>query len=127
MIGSPRKVGVKGGVMGKWKKLPQIQVKDLHIGRLNCSTATLKAPMDMGIAVGFGAAYATKDGKIIYDGERDYQDTGKCKTIGDIEEMAKQDPDHDWRISKHCPMHGEVFQRHGDNEWVCIESDEGFA
>ena len=44
-----------------FKKLPQINSKDLHVGCLNCSTAALEAPMDMVVAVGFGSATVTKD------------------------------------------------------------------
>ncbi len=79
--------------------------------------------MEMLIAVGFGSAFATKDNDVVYDG----QDEGEIKTVGDIEKLAAEDPDHDWRIIKCGPMHGEVFQRHGKEKWVCIESDPGFA
>ena len=41
--------------------------------------------------------------------------------------IAPMDPDHDWRIVKFGPMHGETFQRQVENNWVCIESNEGFA
>jgi len=112
-----------------WRKLPQIKPESLWIGCLNCSTATLEAPLDMLIVVGFGDAYATKDGEVIHDGEMDSQenDTYKVKRVKDIEDMAAKDPDHDWRIVKHGPLHGETFQRHGPNKWVCIESNPGFA
>lgn len=116
-----------GGIMKKWKKLHQIKPENLHIGCLNCSTACLKAPMNMRIAVGFGCAVATKDDCVVYDGERDIMDRGDCRTFMFIENMARKDPDHDWRIVKHGPLHGETFQRHGNNEWVCIESNKGFA
>jgi len=112
-----------------WRKLPQIKPEDLHIGCLNCSTAALEAPLNMLICVGFGEAYVTKDGKEVYDGEEDSRknDIYQVKTVGDIEKMAEKDPDHDWRVVKHGPLHGETFQRHGPNKWVCIESNPGFA
>lgn len=109
----------------KWKKLPA--VKNIHIGCLNCSTAAHIAPLSMIIAVGFGAAYVTKDGGQIYDGEQACRAGKKPKTVRSIELMARKDPDHDWRIVKFGPMHGETFQRQGMNKWVCIESNEGFA
>lgn len=107
-----------------WEKLPALNAKDIHIGCLNCSTAAAIAPMEMLVAVGFGAAYATKDSEVVYM-ETTHDDD--LKTVGDIEEMAKADPDHDWRIVKEGPMHGETFQRHGDGQWVCVESNRGFA
>ena len=83
--------------------------------------------MDMSICVGFGAAYVLKDGVEFYDGERDWKEGNEPKTVGDIEAVAKDDAEHDWRIVKHGPMHGETFQRHQDGRWVCIESNRGFA
>jgi hypothetical protein len=106
---------------------PQIDKKDLHLGCLNCSTAALQAPMSMLICVGFGSAVVTKDGETVYDGERDLHDGKEPKTVRDIELMAVDDPDHDWRIIKDGPLHGETFQRHGVDNWVCIESNQGFA
>jgi hypothetical protein len=110
-----------------WEKEPAINIKKLHIGCLNCSTAVLKAPLHMIICVGCGLAHVTKDGNIIYDGEEDYEKNHTAKTVYDIEKIATFDPDHDWRIIKHGPMHGETFQRQGPDLWVCIESNGGFA
>ena len=110
----------------KWKKETPISDDDLHIGCLNCSTDCLEAPMSMIIVVGFGHAYVTKNGKLFYDGEKDYDENGIAKTVGEIEEVAKLDPDNDWRIVKYAPLHGETFQRQ-DGKWVCIESNMGFA
>lgn len=95
----------------KWEKLPPIKDEDIHIGCLNCSTATPEASMDMMIAVGFGTAMITKNGELFYDGEKDYHDNGEPKRLKEIEEIAAKDPDNDWRFIKHGPMHGETFQR----------------
>ena len=113
--------------MKKPKLMPQIKPKDLHIGCLNCSTAAIIAPLSMSICVGFGAAFVTKDGEQIYDGEQDYRDGKEPKTVQYFEDEATKDPMHDWRIVKEGPMHGETFQRHDKNKWVCIESNQGFA
>lgn len=113
--------------MSDWKKEKPINKDGLHIGCLNCSTAALKANLGRMICVGFGAAFVTKDGAMVYDGEQDFSQTDSCKEIKDIEVMAVADPDHDWRVHLHGPMHGEVYQRHGIDEWLCIESDNGFA
>lgn len=110
-----------------FEKLPQIKPDELHIGCLNCSTAALIAPLEMQIAVGFGDAYVTRDGQLIYDGEADWSKTGNAKRVSDIEKLADADPDHDWRIVKFGPLHGETFQRHEKDKWVCIESNKGFA
>lgn len=83
--------------------------------------------MKMPVCVGFGVAFVTKDGTTIYDGELDWEGGNEPKTVADIEELAKADPEHDWQIIKHGPLHGETFQRQGDERWVCIESNRGFA
>jgi hypothetical protein len=110
-----------------WEKLPPLELEGIHVGCLCCSTAARVAPLGMGIAVGFGSAYVTKDGEQVYDGESDWQNGREPKTVEAIEAMARKDPDHDWRIVKWGPLHGETFQRHCENTWVCVESNEGFA
>lgn len=109
-----------------WKILPGIAEKDLHVGCLNCSSARTKANMNMPIAVGLGVAMVTKDGDCFYDGESAY-DNVVPKIVREIENIAAEDPDHDWRIVMHGPMHGETYQRQGPANWVCVESNDGFA
>lgn len=111
------------------EKLPKVAKRDVHIGCLTCSTVpdSRIADMDTLIAVGFGSAYATKNGDIIYDGERDFAERGDAKTVADIEKLARKEPDADWRIVKYGPMHGETYQRQGKNMWVMVESNDGFA
>jgi hypothetical protein len=85
------------------------------------------ADMDMMIAVGFGSAYATKDGVLIYDGEQDYRAGNEPKTLSFIEEIAKAEPAADWQVILYGPLCGEIYQRQGDAKWVLIDSNEGFA
>lgn len=107
-----------------WKKLPPIKDGELCVGCLNCSTAEYVAPMDMYLPVGFGGANVTKDGLCVWD-EQDPDGSDWC--VQDAEDLAVKDPDHDWRITRYGPMHGETYQRHGPGKWVCIESNKGFA
>ena len=109
-----------------FEKLPALESKDLHVGCLNCSTAARVAPMDMVIAVGFGMAIVTKDNQLIYSEDRIDSDDSYW-TVQDAENLAKLEPDCDWRIQKEGALHGETFQRQGDNNWVCVESNRGFA
>jgi hypothetical protein len=96
-------------------------------GCINCSSASSVADLERTICVGFGAAYVTKNNELIYDGEQELRDGKEPKKIKEIEDMAKLDPENDWQISFDGPMHGETYQRQGDNHWVCIESNQGFA
>lgn len=106
-----------------FEKLPPAE--KIYMGCMNCSTAAMVAPMDMVIAVGFGSAYVTKDNEVIYDEHT--VDDEEYWTVQDVENLAENEPDHDWRITKMGPMHGETFQRQSENNWVCVESNEGFA
>lgn len=105
-----------------------------------CPPIPTQAAMDKVIAVGFGGAVATRDGECVADGENGllfvHGDSTECReplrtddwlTFGDIEKLAVADPDHDWRIVLHGPLHGETYQRQGVAAWVCIERNEGFA
>ena len=105
-----------------WYREP-VNAKDIHVGCLCCSTAAEVAPMEMTIAVGFGVAGAFKGDECVYDEQR----AEEYLTVADIEAMAKDDPENDWQIRKHGPLHGETFQRQGEGRWVCIESNQGFA
>lgn len=108
-----------------FEKLPQVE--KIHVGCLNCSTAALVAPMEMSICVGFGFAHLEKDGELVYDGEAALSNDEEPWTVSDAEKLAVADPDHDWRIVKYGPLHGETFQRQGESNWVCVESNQGFA
>lgn len=83
--------------------------------------------MDLGIAVGFGSADVTRDGELVLDGERIVNEGEGWPTFADAEALAVIDPDHDWRVTLFGPLHGEVYQRHGPEEWVLVESNRGFA
>lgn len=94
------------------------------------------------IAVGFGYAGVTKDGRevlseqqveILYDsnGEMLPEDQqppdSEYHTCADAEALAVADPDHDWRIHLEAALSGRVFQRQGNANWVLVEQNEGFA
>lgn len=95
-------------------------------GCLNCLPVEKVAPMEMLIAVGFGSACVTCDDEIVY-GEMEFEREGKeLWTTQDAENEALKNPEHDWRIEKFGPLHGEVYQRHEPGKWVLIDSNIGF-
>lgn len=91
----------------------------------NCPPIPTQAPMEKLIAVGFGCAIVTRDGEMVLDGE--HPPSEEYVTFAEAEGMAAIDPDHDWRVVLHGPLHGETYQRQGTEQWVCIERNEGFA
>ncbi len=108
-----------------WEKL---QAVDPHgSGCLHCPDPKKFADLEKCIAVGFGAAVLTRDGRLIYDGEDAIRRDEELWTFADAEARAVLDPDHDWQIQLHGPLHGETYQRQGDSQWVCVESNRGFA
>lgn len=106
---------------GAWEKLPVLE------GRGNpclcCPPIPSQACQTKLIAVGFGAAYVTRDDDIVLDGEN----AEEWVRFADAEKMASADPDHDWRVVLHGPMHGETYQRQGEGQWMLVEKNEGFA
>lgn len=109
--------------MARWKKQPPY-TGQIFQGCLNCPPVESIAPMDMLIAVGFGSAMVTCGHKVIF--MEMYDDT-EFHTLAEFEEMAKKDPNHDWRVSLNAPLRSREYQRQGDNNWVLIASGEGFA
>lgn len=83
--------------------------------------------MGMVIAVGFGDALVTKNGKPVYKEPYDFKSEKDFWTVQDAENEAVKDPDNDWRIVLYAPLYGRTFQRQGDGEWVLIEENMGFA
>ncbi len=111
--------------MAKWKgKLEPPYEGSIHQGCLNCPPVERIAPLDMLIAVGFGIARVTRGKKIVFQETADDEDYHR---LAEFEEMAKTDPDHDWRVLLEAPLRSREYQRQGEGKWVLIASGEGFA
>lgn len=94
-------------------KQPAVQGPKLH-------------PEDI-IAVGFGAAGLKKDGEWVWtEGNHEIGDWSDCMTIAQASTLAAATPECDWRIVLHAPLRGSEHQWQ-DGEWVCIETNLGFA
>lgn len=106
-----------------WKKQ-----KPLNGRVVGCGTCGYKegvAGLGMRIAVGFGDAQLKKNGVIVWnEGNEEWED---CMTVAQAEELAKKDPDNDWRIWLYAPLSEIEYQRQGENEWVLIKTGMGFA
>lgn len=131
----------------KWEKLLPYK-GSIHQGCLNCPAVEHLASLEMVIGVGFGIAEVKKGNRLIFSEGRDirysfyssrlaqlliYLLARGCKRydglplLADIEELARHDPDHDWRIMLDAPLRGREYQRHGDGTWVLVGSTRGFA
>ncbi len=108
----------------KWKKLPQL--KGRVIGCLHCGYTEGKASTKTRIIAGFGEAIIKKDSELIYQAPYDLE-WKDAKTLQTFENMAKKDPDHDWRFELILPLREAEYQRHGDNNWVLVKVGQGFV
>ena len=113
-------------IMTHEKPLLNTNECDKDGGEISIGCSRLEASMDMIVSVGFGCAMVTRDGVPVFQDDQSV-DGDDIPSVQHFEDMALKDPDHDWRIHKHGPMHGEVFQRHGVGTWVLVESNQGFA
>lgn len=100
--------------MGSWEK----QKPALVNGQVEL------LPMDSLISVGFGNAELTKDGALVWR-EGYYNTAIMC--VGDAENLALKDPEHDWRIHFVAPLFEKRYQRQGEGAWVLYFDGEGFA
>lgn len=110
-----------------WEKKPAIAGG--HHPCLCCGVIASVFPKEGYIAVGFGYAGLTKDGREVWSEPNDAGDIEDERIMRgeDAEKMAAADPDHDWRIHLEGPLAGRTYQRHDVDTWVLIERNEGFA
>lgn len=110
--------------MSEWKK--EKPIKGGFGGCMHCGYQHDIAPEDMLIAVGFGVATVSKNGKEIYN-EMQVKDEKKLWTLKEAEQEALKDEDNDWRIHLVAPLSERHYQRQGINHWVLYEKGQGFA
>ena len=107
----------------RWEALPPAESK-FNSSCPNCGMMSQTLPMDSVIAVGFGQANITRDNAMIYFESRLDEE---YPTAQQAEEIAAQNPDHDWRITYHGPLSDKQYQRQGPGRWVLVATGRGFA
>ncbi|MEG2769610.1 MAG: YopX family protein [Oscillospiraceae bacterium] len=132
LIGHCENIEVIGTIFDKehterinWTKLPPI--KGGNGACLHCGCQHDIAPMDMLIAVGFGDATVTKNGTTIYSEDETELASKDLWTTASAERQACKEPNNDWRINLQSPLSGRTYQRQGENLWVLVEKNIGFA
>lgn len=105
-----------------WKKLEPLAEKEAGFksGCLNCGPQPVTLPLDAILAVGFGQVTVSKDGDLVWCGD------DPTKELSQVEEKAKEDPDHDWRVCFYGPLSESEYQRQ-DGNWVLVRKGMGFA
>jgi hypothetical protein len=66
-----------------------------------------------------GRAHVTKDGEIVYDASSFSEQGRKPYLLQDIEQIAAQFPNHDWRIHLELPGFEQIYQRR-NGRWVTL-------
>lgn len=105
-----------------WTKLPPLEHAP-HSGCLNCGPKPLRVKLNARLHAGFGVTTLLRDGV----GIESYFDYEKCPTFRRFENIARKDPDRDWRVRVDGPLSDVTYQRHGHNEWIAVERGLGFA
>jgi hypothetical protein len=89
------------------------------------------ASLDMLIAVGFGSAVVTRNGKIVVDGEaatpRKLRDPNGFISLRSVEKMVRRDPRGTWRVEINGPLWSASWERKRPGKWECVDSGKGFA
>ncbi len=103
---------------------PGMNVKNGHRSCLCCPGPTETLSLDTAIYFGFGGWTIRKDGILFFQGTDDYDE---APTLLKFEELAREEPLSEWVAELYSPLRGATYQRHGYDNWVLIETNEGFA
>jgi len=107
-----------------FEKLPAVE------GSVACLTCGCGARSDLDmeriIAVGFGSSGYARDGETLWEEQMANEDED-WPTVADVEELAKADPERDWRIFFFAPLYEAEYQRQGEGLWVLVRKGQGFA
>lgn len=104
---------------------PGMDMEKVHRGCLCCPGTTESLKMNTRLYNGFGGWSIKRNGMMFFcDQTGDYN---KAPTLLKFEKLARKEPEECWEAELYLPLRGGVYQRHGYNSWVLIESNEGFA
>ncbi|HEY7674732.1 MAG TPA: hypothetical protein VH867_05845 [Burkholderiales bacterium] len=82
-------------------------------------------PPEAVIGVGIGYAALTRDGQPVYE------ESGKrqCElmTVAQAEELARHEPEHDWRIHLVAQLENRHYRRTGAGLWEIYERGSGMS
>jgi len=110
----------------KWKK--EKPLDSCVLGCLLCGYTRGKLSMRTKIVAGFSDNWIKKNSEVVYQApDNDLNDWDTAPTLMKFENMARKDPDNDWRYWINQPLREAEYQRQGKNEWVLIRTWRGFA
>lgn len=77
------------------------------------------------IGVGIGYAALTRDGEPVY--VEDAMSGREPMTVAQAENLAKREPDHDWRIHLVAQLEDRHYRRERPGRWVIYERGYGLS
>ena len=67
-----------------------------------------------------------KDDEVVYS-EQQAEGLDDFWTTQTAENEARKDPNHEWIIDLQGPLSGRTYKRIGEDNWVLIDQNRGFA
>lgn len=77
------------------------------------------------IGVGIGYAALTRDGETVY--EEDHTGESAPMTVAQAENLARREPDRDWRIHLVAQLEDRHYRRESAGRWVIYERGYGLS
>jgi hypothetical protein len=101
------------------------KIKHYRGGCLCCPSTEDLLPLDTVLYNGFGGYQVQKNGKVFYQGKPD-EEWGDYKKLNVFEKLARKEKGK-WEIILNNPLRGATWRRKGKNEWILVETNQGFA
>ena len=117
--------------MPKWTKLPPCT--EPHFGCLNCGGGEMRRDGERILAnmrtrlYGPECVIRRDDALWFSPAYGDGVAWADNPTLMSIEHKARNEPNHDWRFAFRAALRDATYQRQGRNEWVLVESGDGYA
>jgi hypothetical protein len=77
------------------------------------------------IGVGIGYAALTRDGEAVY--EEDGRQQRELMTVAQAEELARREPERDWRIHLVAQLENRHYRRQGAGLWLLYKRGYGMS
>lgn len=105
-----------------WK--PAIEAKGSKC--LCCGETAELLDLNTKLYNGFGGWVVMKNGQEYFQEENGI-DFDEGKDLKHVENMIGEDTENLYEAVVYLPLRGATYQRHAKNNWVLIETNEGFA
>ncbi len=92
-----------------------------------CGNTTLILPVETKMYHGMGGMWTiTKNGQHFFSDDRDVE-FDQYHDLKHVEDLIGENTEDEFIADFTSPLRGSVYQRHAKNNWVLIETNEGYA